>query len=123
MPVEHRVGKVGGTVTDDGHRAALRVGQLPVLGPHVVGLGRHDLAPARCIGKDGVGGVGMHMDLEDVRHRARPPSEPPKACIACRTSLAGGSCSPADQHFGAELEVPLGGHSASAAGEKSDSPA
>ena len=35
--------------------------------------------------------------------------EPPKACMAARTSLAGGQLLTPDQHLGAVLEVALGG--------------
>ena len=67
VPVEHAVGEIGRAVGDHGHRPALRVRQPPVLGPHVVGLGGLHPSPARRIAKDGLGGVGVHMDLEDVR--------------------------------------------------------
>lgn len=44
--------------------------QASVLGPHVLRLACGDRAPLFRVGKDGVGGIGVHMDLQDV---ARDP--------------------------------------------------
>ena len=86
--------------------AALRVGEPPVLGPHVVGLGGLDPSPPRRIAKDGLRGVGVHMDLEDIRHhghhdRAAEGVHGGPDLVGRRQLLA------PDQHLGAELEVPL----------------
>ncbi len=50
-------------------------------------------------------------------------SEPPKACMACAHFVGGRQLLAADQHLGAELEVPLGGDFDQRGGEKSGSPA
>ena len=94
VPVEHAVGEIGGAVGDHGDRAALRVRQAPVLGPHVVGLGGLHPSPPGRIAKDGLRGVGVHMDLEDVRRATATTTEPPNVCMAARTSFAAGRCSP-----------------------------
>ena len=118
MPVEHGVGEVGGAVADDGNRADAVLRRASVLGPHVLGLGLLQLAPAGRTGKDGVRGVRMHMDVQDVAdHR---DDERPAERRQRRSDLVGRRQLLApDHHLGAVLEVPLRRDLGSAAGEKS----
>jgi hypothetical protein len=68
MPVEYTVGQVRRSVRHYRKWPAggMGMGQVPVLGPHVVGLGRLDGSPAGGIGKDGLRGVGVHMNFEQI---------------------------------------------------------
>ena len=94
VPIEHASARSAELSVTTATGPALRVGQPPVLRPHVVGLGGLDPAPAGCIGKDGLRGVGVHMDLEDIATSRRPRPSRRSACIAARTSLAGGKLLP-----------------------------
>ena len=108
MPVQNVICQVSRGVGHHRNRPPVGVGQLPVLGPHVVGLGRLDGSPAGGIGKDGLRGIGVHMDLENVSgHQDRATPERPHG----RADLIGrGHLLPPDQDLGAVLEVTLGGH-------------
>ncbi len=66
MPIQNRVRKIRRGVGHHDHRPPLAMRQLSVLGPHVLGFGGLDTPPPSCESKDGVRGVGVHMDLENV---------------------------------------------------------
>ena len=83
------------------------MGQLPVLRPHVVGLRSLHPPPAGRIAKDGLRGVRVHMDLENItRHR---DDERATEGMQQRPHLIGcGKLFAANKDLGAETEVTVG---------------